>query len=129
MEGKSAPVRGDRECQNRSFPRVAGTTASWRVDDTHILLRHCVAPYSAVQKSWRFADQLVAVGQTPRRDGAVVRFTGEADEAVEPLSQALTAADLLPSRIEPIEFSLEDLFVIFIEMQETGQRERMEANP
>lgn len=52
---------------------------------------------------------------------------GEADEAIEPLSRTLTDAGLPPGRIERMEFSLEDLFVIFIEMQEAGQRARMEA--
>lgn len=53
---------------------------------------------------------------------------GEADEAVEPLSRTLADADLRPGRVERIEFSLEDLFVIYIEMQEAGQRARMEVN-
>ncbi len=62
----------------------------------------------------------------PYGDKLHVLVWGEAEEAVEPLSRALAAADLLSGRVEPIEFSLEDLFVIFIEMQEAGQRERME---
>jgi len=53
---------------------------------------------------------------------------GDADEAVEPLSRTLAVAGLAPGRIEHVEFSLEDLFIIFIEMQEAGQRARMEGN-
>jgi ABC-2 type transport system ATP-binding protein len=83
----------------------------------------------ALRASNVVADLPQVQSAAPYGDKLHVLVWGEADEAVEPLSQALTAADLLPSRIEPIEFSLEDLFVIFIEMQETGQRERMEANP
>jgi len=64
----------------------------------------------------------------PYGDKLHVLVWGEAEEAVEPLSQTLAAAELAPGRIEQIEFSLEDLFVIFIEMQEAGQRARMEAN-
>jgi ABC-2 type transport system ATP-binding protein len=52
---------------------------------------------------------------------------GDADDAVAPLMQSLAAAGLPPRRIDRIEFSLEDLFVIFIEMQEAGRRARMEA--
>jgi ABC-2 type transport system ATP-binding protein len=64
----------------------------------------------------------------PYGDKLHVLVWGEADQAVEPLSRALTAAGLPTRRIERIEFSLEDLFVIFIEMQEAGQRERMEIS-
>jgi ABC-2 type transport system ATP-binding protein len=65
----------------------------------------------------------------PYGDKLHVLVWGEAEEAVEPLSQTLAAAEMPPVRIEQIEFSLEDLFVIFIEMQEAGQRARMEGNP
>jgi ABC-2 type transport system ATP-binding protein len=65
----------------------------------------------------------------PYGDKLHVLVGSEADEAIEPLSRALAAANLSPGRIKAIEFSLEDLFVIFIEMQETGQRERMEETP
>ena len=64
----------------------------------------------------------------PYGDKLHVLVWGDADEAVEPLSRALADADLRPGRVERIEFSLEDLFVIFIEMQEAGQRARMEVN-
>jgi ABC-2 type transport system ATP-binding protein len=64
----------------------------------------------------------------PYGDKLHVLVWGDADEAVEPLSRILADADLRPSRVEQIEFSLEDLFVIFIEMQEAGQRARMEVN-
>lgn len=62
----------------------------------------------------------------PYGDKLHVLVGSQADETIEALSRALAAANLSPGRIEPIEFSLEDLFVIFIEMQEAGQRERME---
>jgi hypothetical protein len=62
----------------------------------------------------------------PYGDKLHVLVWGEADQAVDPLSRALAAVGLPPGRIEPIEFSLEDLFVIFIEMQEAGQRARQE---
>jgi ABC-2 type transport system ATP-binding protein len=64
----------------------------------------------------------------PYGDKLHVLVWGDADEAVEPLSRKLADADLRPGRVEPIEFSLEDLFVIYIEMQEAGQRARMEVN-
>jgi hypothetical protein len=64
----------------------------------------------------------------PYGDKLHVLVWGDADEAVEPLSRKLADADLRPGRVERIEFSLEDLFVIYIEMQEAGQRARMEVN-
>ncbi|GIK37209.1 MAG: hypothetical protein BroJett011_10420 [Chloroflexota bacterium] len=65
----------------------------------------------------------------PYGDKLHVLVWGEAGQAVEPLSHSLTAAGLRPGGVAPIEFSLEDLFVIFIEMQEAGQRELKERNP
>jgi hypothetical protein len=37
------------------------------------------------------------------------------------IEQVLTARSLPPRRIEPIPFSLEDLFVLFIEMSREGK--------
>ncbi len=59
----------------------------------------------------------------PYGDKLHVLVAGTAGEAVEPLSQTLAAAGLPPGRVERIELSLEDLFVIFIEMQEAGRRQ------
>ncbi len=52
---------------------------------------------------------------------------GRAADHIEMLEKTLTAAELPPARIETIEFSLEDLFVIFIEMKEAGRRAREEG--
>jgi ABC-2 type transport system ATP-binding protein len=63
----------------------------------------------------------------PYGDKLHVLVWGDADDAVAPLKRSLAATGLPPRRIERIEFSLEDLFIIFIEMQEAGRRARMEA--
>jgi ABC-2 type transport system ATP-binding protein len=63
----------------------------------------------------------------PYGDKLHVLVWGEAAQAIDPLERALTGAGLAPRRIDEIEFSLEDLFVVFIEMQEAGRRARKEA--
>jgi ABC-2 type transport system ATP-binding protein len=64
----------------------------------------------------------------PYADKLHVLVWGDTDDTVAPLARSLAAADLPPRRIERIEFSLEDLFIIFIEMQEAGRRAHMEAS-
>jgi ABC-2 type transport system ATP-binding protein len=83
---------------------------------------------NALRASNVVADSPQVQSAAPYGDKLHVLVWGDADEAVEPLSRILADADLRPSRVEQIEFSLEDLFVIFIEMQEAGQRARMEVN-
>jgi ABC-2 type transport system ATP-binding protein len=83
---------------------------------------------NALRASSVVADLPQVQSAAPYGDKLHVLVWGEADQAVEPLSRALAAAGLPAGRIERIEFSLEDLFVIFIEMQEAGQRARMEVN-
>ncbi len=80
----------------------------------------------ALRASNVVADLPEVQSAAPYGDKLHVLVGSQADQAIEPLNRALAAADLPPGRIEPVEFSLEDLFVIFIEMQEAGQRERME---
>ncbi|MEJ2558555.1 MAG: ATP-binding cassette domain-containing protein [Anaerolineae bacterium] len=63
----------------------------------------------------------------PYGDKLHVLVWGDADDDVDSLTRCLAAAGLPPRQIERIEFSLEDLFIIFIEMQEAGRRARMEA--
>ncbi len=64
----------------------------------------------------------------PYGDKLHVMVWGDAEDAIAPLTRTLAVADLPPRRIEPVEFSLEDLFVIFIEMQDAGRHARMEEN-
>ncbi|MEE8391779.1 MAG: ABC transporter ATP-binding protein [Anaerolineae bacterium] len=78
-------------------------------------------------RAWSVVADLPQVQSAAPYGNKLHVLVWDADEAVEPLSQALAAADLRPGRIDPIEFSLEDLFVIFIEMQEAGQHARMEG--
>ncbi len=62
----------------------------------------------------------------PYGDKLHVMVWGHAAEYIETLEKTLRAAELPPRRINTIDFSLEDLFVIFIEMKEAGRRARME---
>ncbi|HBY97845.1 MAG TPA: multidrug ABC transporter ATP-binding protein [Chloroflexi bacterium] len=59
----------------------------------------------------------------PYGDKLHVLVWGDAGETIDPLSRTLAAAGLPPRRVEPVEFSLEDLFVTFIEMQQEAMRD------
>ncbi|MCZ7574389.1 MAG: ATP-binding cassette domain-containing protein [Ardenticatenaceae bacterium] len=59
----------------------------------------------------------------PYGDKLHVLVWGDASETIDPLSRTLAAAGLPPRRVEPVEFSLEDLFVTFIEMQQEAMRD------
>ncbi len=62
----------------------------------------------------------------PYGDKLHVMVWGRADEHIATLEKTLRAAELPPHHIKTIDFSLEDLFVIFIEMKEAGRRAREE---
>jgi ABC-2 type transport system ATP-binding protein len=81
----------------------------------------------ALKASNVISEQPGVQSAAPYGDKLHVLVWGDADDAVDSLARSLAAADLPPRRIERIELSLEDLFIIFIEMQEAGRRTRMEA--
>jgi ABC-2 type transport system ATP-binding protein len=48
----------------------------------------------------------------------------DAAESVAPMKAALRAKNIVPRAIQPVPLSLEDVFIVFIEMVERGKRER-----